>query len=52
MNNREVIAKLAAVADKLDSIGSHSEADALTEVMKRVAEYYPDWGGGERMFGE
>lgn len=52
MNKREVLVKLAAIANKLDAKGAHSSASALTDVMRRVSQANPWWQNesGEPMY--
>jgi vacuolar-type H+-ATPase subunit I/STV1 len=41
MNKRQIIAKLSKIANDLDDIGMHEEADSTTEVMKKIDRSSP-----------
>lgn len=46
MNKREVLSSLTIIANKLDDIGNYQSADALTEVVTRLAQYDDDFDFG------
>jgi cobalamin biosynthesis protein CobT len=39
MNKKQVLASLTAIANRLDDSGNYESADALTEVLRRLAQY-------------
>lgn len=43
MNKKEVLIRLAAIANKLDEKGAHNSASALTDVMRKVSQANPWW---------
>jgi len=46
MDKKTVLAELVKMADEFDSKGAFENADALTEVAKRLAQFDDDFGGG------
>jgi hypothetical protein len=47
MNKRQIIASLNKIANELDTTGLHKEANSLTNVMKRLAQFDGDMGGDD-----
>lgn len=47
MTRRQIVASLNKIANELDNNGLHNEANSITNVMKKLAEFDADMGGDD-----